>query len=61
MAMPESSEAIELYSPEMRAALLLENAVDAADYLLARSAVRALGIDPDDIEHQPPLSAQPGE
>lgn len=45
---------VEIYSPERQAALLLENAIDAADYAAARDAVRAMGLDPDRIDHQPP-------
>jgi hypothetical protein len=45
---------VETYTPQRKAALLLENAVDATDYAAAREAVRALGLDPDSIEHQPP-------
>lgn len=45
---------LEIYAPERKAAFLLENAVDAADYAAAREAVRAMGLDPNNIEHRPP-------
>ncbi len=45
---------VEIYSPERQAAFLLENAVDAADYAAAREAVRAMGLNPDSIDHRPP-------
>ncbi|HET9984986.1 MAG TPA: AbrB/MazE/SpoVT family DNA-binding domain-containing protein [Longimicrobiales bacterium] len=44
----------EVYTPDRRAAFLLENAVDAGDYAAAREAVRAMGLDPDRIPHEPP-------
>lgn len=50
----------ELYSPELRAAFLLENAVDVADYEAARDAVREMGLDPDVIEHEAPTGAGDG-
>lgn len=45
---------VEIYAPERQAALLLENAVDAADYAAAREAVCAMGLDPDRIDHHAP-------
>lgn len=51
---PAVALATEAYSPERRAAFLLENAVDAADYEGAREAVREMGLDPDAIEHTRP-------
>jgi hypothetical protein len=42
---------VEVYMPERKAQLLLSNAVDAADYAGAVSAVRAMGLDPDAIPH----------
>ncbi len=45
---------VEIYSTRRRAELLLGNAVDEADYRRAREEVRALGIDPDSIEHDCP-------
>ena len=52
---PAVALATESYSAERRAAFLLENAVDAADYEAAREAVREMGLDPDAIEHEPPV------
>ncbi len=51
---PAVALAVEIYPPERQAALLLENALDAADYAAARESVRKMGIDPDSIDHQPP-------
>ena len=45
---------VETYSKERKAELLLENAVDAADYDRAREEVRALGVDPDSVPHGRP-------
>jgi AbrB family looped-hinge helix DNA binding protein len=46
---------VERYTPERKAAFLLSNAVDAADYRQARKEVRKLGLDPDSISHQRPV------
>jgi AbrB family looped-hinge helix DNA binding protein len=51
---PAVALAVEIYSPLRRAAFLLENAADATDYAAAREAVRAMGIDPDSVDHQTP-------
>lgn len=51
---PAAAIPIELYSPARRAALLLENAVDAEDYERVRKLVRELGLDPDTIAHERP-------
>jgi AbrB family looped-hinge helix DNA binding protein len=45
---------VETYSAERKAEFLLNNAVDAADYEAARVGVRALGLDPDSIQHVRP-------
>ncbi len=45
---------VEVYSPERRAEFLLTNAVDADDYQRALAEVRELGLDPEDIPHNPP-------
>ncbi|MFI5181325.1 MAG: AbrB/MazE/SpoVT family DNA-binding domain-containing protein [Thermoanaerobaculia bacterium] len=45
---------VEIYAPERKAGFLLENAVNAKDYALARKAVRKMGLDPDRIPHKPP-------
>lgn len=51
---PAAAVPVEIYSPERRAALLLENAADEADYRRARSLVTAFGLDPDSIPHTRP-------
>jgi AbrB family looped-hinge helix DNA binding protein len=48
---------IEAYTPERKAQFLLSNAVDAADYVGAVKAVRAMGLDPDAIPHYKPPGA----
>lgn len=45
---------LEIYSPERRAEFLLNNAVDAEDYARIAEEVRALGLDPEDVSHEPP-------
>ena len=45
---------VETYTPERKAEFLLNNAVDAADYESARVDVRAIGLDPDTIQHLRP-------
>jgi AbrB family looped-hinge helix DNA binding protein len=45
---------VEVWTPERRAAFLLENAVDRKDYARARREVRRLGLDPDAIPHGKP-------
>ena len=50
-AVPE----VEVYSPERRAELLLNNAVDADDYAQVVADVRAMGLDPDLIPHDRPV------
>ena len=47
----------ERYTPRRLAQFLLENATDAADYAAARRAVRKLGLEPDNIPHEPPPRA----
>lgn len=51
---PAVAMPVEVYSPERRAELLLDTAVDAADYDAAVEAVRAMGLDPSSIPHRPP-------
>lgn len=51
---PAVAMATETYTPQRKAAFLLENAVDADDYQAARDAVRAMGLDPARIAHSPP-------
>lgn len=47
----------EEYTPQRKAEFLLNNAVDGADYASAVLAVRALGLDPDQIQHVRPAGA----
>jgi AbrB family looped-hinge helix DNA binding protein len=42
---------IEIYTPERRAAFLLNNAVGAGDYRRALAEVKRMGLDPDRIKH----------
>ncbi len=51
---PAVTVPVEVWTPERRAAFLLENAVDRADYNWARREVRRLGLDPDAIPHGRP-------
>ena len=44
---------VEVYTPERTAEFMLNNAVDAAEYDEAVSQVRAMGLDPDSLPHQP--------
>ncbi len=51
---PAATVAVRRYSPEEKAAFLLNNAVDAADYAAAVKAVCKLGLSPDKIKHRRP-------
>ena len=51
---PAVAVPVEVYSPRRKAELLLNNAVDAADYKRAVRAVRKLGLDPESIPHRRP-------
>jgi AbrB family looped-hinge helix DNA binding protein len=51
---PAVATAMEAYTPQRKAAFLLDNAVDAQDYAGARKAVAEMGLNPDDIPHRPP-------
>ena len=53
---PAVTVPVEVWTPERRAALLLENAVDRKDYAWACREVRRMGIDPDTIPHGKPRS-----
>ena len=48
---------MESYSPERKAEFLLSNAINAADYAAATTAVRTMGIDPAMIKHRKPTGA----
>jgi AbrB family looped-hinge helix DNA binding protein len=54
---PALAVPIETYSPERKAEFLLSNAVDRKDYLAARAAVEAMGVDPNKIPHATPPGA----
>jgi AbrB family looped-hinge helix DNA binding protein len=54
MIRPAVTVPLEVWTPERKAAFLLENAVDEADYRWARHEVRRLGLDPDSIPHGRP-------
>jgi AbrB family looped-hinge helix DNA binding protein len=51
---PAAAVPVEIYSPERRAAFLLENATDDEDYRYAREEVERMGLDPDSIPHERP-------
>ena len=46
----------EIYSAMRKAEFLLNNTIDAEDYKRARSMVHELGINPDDVTHDPPVN-----
>lgn len=48
------AELIEEYTPQRRAELVLNNAVDEQDYQEALQEVRRMGLDPAVIAHQKP-------
>jgi AbrB family looped-hinge helix DNA binding protein len=50
---PVRAYEVEVYTPERTAEFLLNNAVDAAEFDDAVREVRAMGLDPDSIPHQP--------
>jgi AbrB family looped-hinge helix DNA binding protein len=51
------TELVEDYSPQRRAELLLNNAVDAQDYQHSLDEVRRMGLDPATIPHHRPDGA----
>lgn len=51
---PATTLAVELYTPQRRAELLLSNAVGEADYMKVREVVREMGMDPDSVPHERP-------
>ena len=55
---PAMAIATETYTPERKAAFLLENAVDANDYAGAQASVRRMGLDPGRIPHDRPARAR---
>ncbi|MHB1018095.1 MAG: AbrB/MazE/SpoVT family DNA-binding domain-containing protein [Coriobacteriia bacterium] len=50
---PVRAYEVEVYTPERQAEFLLNNAVTPAEYDDALAEVRALGIDPATVPHQP--------
>lgn len=48
---------LETYSPERKAEFLLTNATDEYDYRQAVEAVRAMGLDPEEVPHERPDEA----
>ena len=50
---PARAYETEVYTPQRTAEFFLNNAVDAAEYDEAVAQVRAMGLDPDSIPHQP--------
>lgn len=50
---PARAYEVEVYTPERSAEFLLNNAVTAAEYDDAVEEVRAMGLDPETIPHQP--------
>lgn len=53
---PTRAAITERYSAARKAEFLLNNAATLAEYRAARQEVKALGINPDSIPHQPPNS-----
>jgi bifunctional DNA-binding transcriptional regulator/antitoxin component of YhaV-PrlF toxin-antitoxin module len=51
---PAATVPVEVYSPERRAAFLLENATDAVEYAQACAEASRMGLDPDAIPHERP-------
>lgn len=49
-----AAPAVEAYTAERKAELLLSNAMDEADYQAARAEVIKLGLNPDQILHMRP-------
>jgi AbrB family looped-hinge helix DNA binding protein len=56
---PAIAVPVESYTPERRAEFLLNNAMDADEYAQAVLKVRAMGLDPAVIAHEPPPGADP--
>jgi bifunctional DNA-binding transcriptional regulator/antitoxin component of YhaV-PrlF toxin-antitoxin module len=51
---PAAVYPVEIYSPERKAELLLNNTVTDEDYAWAVREVRKMGLDPDQIPHERP-------
>lgn len=50
---PARAYEVEVYTPERTAEFMLNNAVSAAEFDAALDEVRAMGIDPESLPHQP--------
>jgi AbrB family looped-hinge helix DNA binding protein len=51
---PAVAMPVEIYTPERKAEFFLNNAVNRKDYQWARREVKKMGLDPDNIPHDPP-------
>ncbi|MDP1660621.1 MAG: AbrB/MazE/SpoVT family DNA-binding domain-containing protein [Phycisphaerales bacterium] len=51
---PARAVPVEVYTPEKKARMLLEDAVDAEGYAAARRFVTHMGLDPDAVDHERP-------
>lgn len=51
---PAIALSVEIYTPERKAELLLNNATSSDDYAWAVNEVRKRGLDPDKIPHERP-------
>ncbi|HEX8200723.1 MAG TPA: AbrB/MazE/SpoVT family DNA-binding domain-containing protein [Isosphaeraceae bacterium] len=51
---PAVRRPVRIYSDQQIAEFLLNNAVNAEDYEIARAEVRRLGLDPDTVDHLKP-------
>lgn len=59
---PAIAIATDTYTPERKAAFLLENAVDAEGYASAKDAVRRMGFEPARVPHaRPPRARKTGK
>jgi AbrB family looped-hinge helix DNA binding protein len=54
MIRPAVTVPVEVYSPERRAAFMLESWLTPEDYPKLREEVRRMKLDPDSIEHERP-------
>src|SRR5215216_2448131 len=52
-ARSENDFEIEIYTPERKAEFFLNNATDLDEYHWARAEVERMGLNPDDIPHEP--------
>ena len=57
---PAAAYRVEIYSPERKAELLLNNTITEEDYAWAVREVRKMGLDPDAIPHDRPGSGRDG-